>query len=67
MENIYLSLRAEIAVGTFFMKSPVAEWLYKLLAYYSRYAINPARDLGPRILLSMAGWGTEVFTASYYW
>jgi len=31
------------------------------------YAINPARDLGPRILLSMAGWGTEVFTASYYW
>ena len=23
MENIYLSLRAQVAVGTFFMKSPV--------------------------------------------
>ena len=23
------------------------------------YAINPARDLGPRIFTAMAGWGTE--------
>jgi len=26
------------------------------------YAINPARDLSPRIFTAMAGWGTEVFT-----
>ena len=25
-------------------------------------AINPARDLGPRLLTLTAGWGTEVFT-----
>lgn len=31
------------------------------------YAINPARDLGPRIFTAMAGWGGEVFTAGNYW
>ena len=25
------------------------------------YAINPARDLSPRIFTCIAGWGTEVF------
>lgn len=25
------------------------------------YAINPARDLSPRIFTAMAGWGSEVF------
>ena len=29
------------------------------------YAINPARDLGPRIFTSIAGWGTEVFRYLY--
>ena len=28
----------------------------------SGYAINPARDLGPRLFTAIAGWGTEVFT-----
>ncbi len=31
------------------------------------YAINPARDLGPRLFTFVAGWGSEVFTAGNYW
>ncbi|XP_063312861.1 aquaporin-7-like [Pelobates fuscus] len=33
----------------------------------SGYAINPARDLGPRIFTAIAGWGIEVFRAGNYW
>ncbi|OLY81595.1 Aquaporin-3 [Smittium mucronatum] len=31
--------------------------------------MNPARDLGPRIFLSVAGWGSEPFSANnyYFW
>lgn len=35
--------------------------------YNSGYAINPARDLGPRLFTAMAGWGTEVFRAGNGW
>jgi glycerol uptake facilitator-like aquaporin len=28
----------------------------------SGYAVNPARDLGPRLFTAIAGWGAEVFT-----
>ncbi|KAG7375642.1 hypothetical protein PHYPSEUDO_000396 [Phytophthora pseudosyringae] len=33
------------------------------------YAVNPARDLGPRILTAIAGWGSKVFTTRnyYFW
>lgn len=31
------------------------------------YAINPARDLAPRLFTAVAGWGSEVFTAYNYW
>ncbi len=31
------------------------------------YAINPARDLGPRLFTAVAGWGGEVFTAGNSW
>ncbi|KAM3874162.1 aquaporin-3-like [Diretmus argenteus] len=37
------------------------------MGFNSGYAVNPARDLGPRIFTALAGWGTEVFTAKAYW
>merc|ERR1712142_507410 len=31
------------------------------------YAINPARDLSPRLLTLIVGYGTETFSANNYW
>jgi MIP family channel proteins len=35
--------------------------------YNAGYAINPARDLGPRLFTYVAGWGGEVFRAGNHW
>ncbi|XP_078265888.1 LOW QUALITY PROTEIN: aquaporin-7 [Rhinoraja longicauda] len=37
------------------------------MGFNSGYAVNPARDLGPRLFTSLAGWGSEVFIAGNYW
>jgi MIP family channel proteins len=35
--------------------------------YNAGYAINPARDFGPRLFTALAGWGPAVFTAGNAW
>lgn len=35
--------------------------------YNCGYAINPARDFGPRLFTFIGGWGSEVFTAYNDW
>ena len=35
--------------------------------FNSGYAINPARDLGPRLFTAFGGWGVEVFRAGNGW
>lgn len=35
--------------------------------FNSGYAINPARDLGPRLFTAVAGWGVDVFRAGNNW
>ncbi|KAG9067706.1 glycerol channel [Linnemannia hyalina] len=39
------------------------------LGQQTGFALNPARDLGPRIFVAIAGWGTEAFSRQgyYFW
>ncbi|NWX66620.1 AQP3 protein, partial [Promerops cafer] len=40
------------------------------MGFNSGYAVNPARDFGPRLFTAIAGWGTEVFRVgkpSHWW
>ncbi len=52
--------------------APVVVGLLVLLigatfGFNSGYAINPARDFGPRLFTFVAGWGGEVFRAGNNW
>ncbi|XP_029365704.1 aquaporin-3-like [Echeneis naucrates] len=37
------------------------------MGFNSGYAVNPARDIGPRIFTAIAGWGGGVFSARQGW
>ncbi|XP_059906330.1 aquaporin-3-like [Gadus macrocephalus] len=37
------------------------------MGFNSGYAVNPTRDLGPRLFTALAGWGSGVFTVKGYW
>jgi MIP family channel proteins len=52
--------------------TPVVVGLLVLLigmtfGFNSGYAINPARDLAPRVFTAVAGWGSGVFSAGNSW
>ncbi|XP_060763146.1 aquaporin-3-like [Neoarius graeffei] len=36
------------------------------MGFNAGYAVNPARDLGPRLFTAIAGWGAEVFRQAWF-
>ena len=60
-----LWLLLESALGT--MLGMVRNAIKYCTIIHYRYAINPARDLGPRIMISLCGWGAEAFSSHGWW
>jgi MIP family channel proteins len=72
-------LMAMILAITDQRNNPTPAWLTPLVVgglvvaigvafgFNAGYAINPARDFGPRLFTAVAGWGGEVFTAANGW
>ncbi|KAG7398337.1 hypothetical protein PHYBOEH_011245 [Phytophthora boehmeriae] len=56
-------------VGTPFAFSLLFMALGMAFGMNTGYALNPARDFGPRVMTFFAGYGTKVFTANdyYFW
>jgi MIP family channel proteins len=52
---------APVVVGLLVLAIGVA------FGFNAGYAINPARDFGPRLFTALAGWGGGVFTAGHSW
>lgn len=54
-----------VPLGLFFVLFGIAA----TLGYETGFALNPARDFGPRMLTSMVGYGREVWTvgSGYAW
>ena len=52
-----------------FMVGALVALIGMTFGFNAGYAINPARDLGPRLYTWVAGWGNDVWTAadSYWW
>ena len=51
MDTIYLSLRAQVAVGTFFMKSPVVQYnyvIYVRLLPFVLESLNLLKMMNPK-------------------
>ena len=59
--------RAPVAYLTPVLVGAVVLAIGIAFGFNSGYAINPARDLGPRLFTWVAGWGSEVFRAGHYW
>ena len=59
--NIAAGNLGPIAVGFLVMAIGMS------FGFNAGYAINPARDLGPRLFTAFGGWGSEVFRAGNNW
>lgn len=60
------NLAPEPRIGPLFVGALVV-LIGMTFGFNSGYAINPARDLGPRTFTALAGWGGEVFRAGNGW